>query len=178
MTISLLFMFCICLGLGYGVFSALLGGHGGDGDIQVDVDGHLDAGQSSPVSGPVIAMFITGFGAGGILAEKGFGVSSGPAVLVALLTGLVLAALVFGFLTLVLSHTQAGTEYSANDLAGMTAEVITSIPAGGTGEIAYVVKGQRERAAARARDAESVAKGSQVLIERMVGSIAHVRLPD
>lgn len=178
MTIGLFFMFCICLGLGYGVVSALLGGHGGDGDIQLDADGHLDAGQVSPVSGPVIAMFVTGFGAGGIVAQKGFDVSSGPAVVVATLTGLVLAALVFGFLSLVLHHTQAGTEYTAEEVAGLTAEVITTIPAGGTGEIAYVVKGQRERAAARAGEAEGVAKGSQVLIERMVGSIAHVRLPD
>jgi len=177
MTISLFFMFCICLGLAYGVFSAL-GGHGGDADIHLDVDGHLDAGQSSPVTGAVIAMFLTGFGAGGIVAEKAYAVSSGSAVLVATLTGLVLAGLVFGFLTFVLSHTQAGTEYTAEELAGKTAEVITTIPAGGTGEIAYVVKGQRERAAARTADAQSVAKGSQVLIERMVGSIAQVRLSD
>jgi len=178
MTIGLFFMFCICVGLGYGVVSALLGGHGGDADVHIDADGHLDAGQISPVSGPVIAMFVTGFGAGGIVAQKGFGVAAGPAVLIALLTGLVLAALIFGFLSLVLSHTQAGTEYTAAEIVGMTAEVITTIPAGGTGEIAYVVKGQRERAAAQAREPEGVAKGSQVLIERMVGSIAHVRLPD
>ncbi len=179
MTIGSFYNYCIVAGLGYGIVSAIMSWlGGGDGDVHIDAAGHLDAGHISPVSGPVIATFVTGFGAGGILAVKGLELSAGPAALVAAAAGFVMAGLVFGGLSLLLSHSQAGSQYATEELDGRHAEVITTIPAGGTGEIAYVVKGQRERAAARIEGGEAVAKGSQVVIERMVGAIAHVRLPD
>jgi membrane-bound ClpP family serine protease len=101
-----------------------------------------------------------------------------PGLLAAVASGLVLAAAVFAVMEAVFSRTQAGSEYDTQELAGRTAEVITSIRAGGTGEITYVVKGQRERASARARDGEAIAKGAQVEIESMVGSTAYVRRAD
>ena len=58
------------------------------------------------------------------------------------------------------------------DAAAMSS---ASIPAAGTGEVAYVIKGQRETLAARATDGAEIKRGHVVVIERVTGSVAHVR---
>ena len=78
-------------------------------------------------------------------------------------------------LELIFKHTEAGSEFGASSLADREAEVITAIPSSGTGEIATVVRGQREATAARASDGQAIAKGQLVVIERVTGSVAHVR---
>ena len=176
MTIGFFYTMCLGLGLGYALLSATLGwlfDHGGD--IHVDASGHFDAGHMSPVSGTTIATFITGFGAGGTVAHQLLEWSLVPGMLLASASGLVLAAAAFGVLELIFSRTQAGSEYDAADLVGCEAEVITPIQDHGIGEIAYVVKGQRERLSARATDDAAVPKGALVVIESLAGSTAYVR---
>jgi hypothetical protein len=56
----------------------------------------------------------------------------------------------------------------------MTAEVITPIPEGGVGEIAYVQAGSRYSAPAREEQGRPVASGAVVRITRVVGSQFHV----
>jgi hypothetical protein len=174
---GIVYVALLLLGVLYAVVASAMGWLGdlGDGDIHVDVSGHLDAGHLHPISGPVIATFVTGFGAGGIVAHYvlhwpllgGIGLATGVA--------LVLAGGAFLIMETIFKHTQGGAEYSVEEVVGREAEVITSIPAGGTGEIAYVVKGQREVGPARSADGFAIGRGQVVLIEKVMGSTFHVR---
>lgn len=180
LSIEALYLICLVVGVAYALLATVLGwlfGHG-DGDVHVDAAGHLDAGHLSPVSGTVIATFVTGFGAGGTIAHHALGWTLVPGMLAAVATGLALAAAVFAVMEAIFSRTQAGSEYATDTLEGLKAEVITSIGAGRTGEITFVVKGQRERASARASDGAAIAKGTAVVIESMTGSTALVRRAD
>ena len=106
---------------------------GGDG-----VDAHMEVGMDLPVSAlspTVIATFLTGFGGGGLLANSYFQLSLGKGVLAALLTGIFLSGGTFIMLTLLFRGTQAGSEFSFQEMVGKVVQVITPIPVNGTGEI-------------------------------------------
>lgn len=175
MNLELFYTICLAVGLGYAVLSAGLGFLFDHGDVHVDASGHLDPGHMSPISGTTIATFITGLGAGGTLAHQVLGWTVVPGVLLASFCGVVLAASAWGILELIFSRTQAGSEYTGDDLVGREAEVITPIAAEGIGEIAYIVKGQRERMSARTKDGSPVPKGALVEIEALAGATAYVK---
>ena len=118
---------------------------------------------------------ITGFGAGGIVANYVLHWTLVPGLGLAAGAGLVLAGAAFFTLELIFSQTQAGSEFDTHGLAEREAEVTTSIPESGTGEIAYLIKGQRKTLAARASDGAAIKRGQVVVIERVTGSVAHVR---
>jgi hypothetical protein len=63
-------------------------------------------------------------------------------------------------------------------LVGTHADVITSIPESGLGEIAFVYSGTRQNAAARAVDGKAIPSPSEVEIVRVVGSSFLVRRVD
>ncbi len=73
MTIGLIYTSLLAIGLVYALISAFFGWLGDHdfGGLHADVDasGHLDAGQPHPISGTILATFITGFGAGGTVAH-------------------------------------------------------------------------------------------------------------
>ena len=178
MTIGLLYVGLFGLGVVYALLASFFGWisdhdfgglHGDAGDA-----GGVD-GQPHPISGTVVATFITGFGAGGTLAHYLLHWQLVPGLLTAGVSGLLLAGAAFLALELLFSRTQAGSEFAMGDAAGREAEVITSIPAAGIGEITFLVKGQRARMAARSSDGAAIAKGRPVVIERISGSTAHVR---
>ncbi len=180
MTVELFYNSCLGVGLGYALLTSVFGwlfdhGDGGGGDVQVDATGHLDAGHISPVSGTSIATFITGFGAGGTLAHNVLDWNLIPGMLLAAGSGLTLAGAAFVILDFIFVRTQAGSEYVMADVVGNVAEVITPIREDALGEIAYVVKGQRERMSARASDGVALAKGTLVIIESLTGATAYVR---
>lgn len=159
----------------YALLTAVFGWMG-DHNFGFDAHGvgHVD--QPHPISGTVVATFITGFGGGGTVAHYLLEWSLLPGLLAASATGAVMAGAAFGVLELVFSRPEVGSEFKTTDAAGRIAEVITTIPAEGIGEIAYVVKGQHERAGARAVDDQLIKKGKTVVIERIMGTTAYVRL--
>ncbi len=180
MTIGVFYLCLLVLGLTYALITGVFGWLAdiGDADVSVDASGHLDAGHSHPISGTTVATFVTGFGAGGVVAHYGFGWGLGPGLLLALATGLVVAGAAYGALELIFSQTQAGAEFDSDSLVGREAEVIVTIPEGGPGEVAYVIKGQRELSPARATDGRAIARGCTVTVERVVGAAAWVRVKD
>ncbi len=175
---GLVYIALLLVGVVYAVISGALGWLGdlGGGDIHVDMSGHLDAGHAHPVSGTIIATFITGFGAGGVIAHYVLKWALLGGVGLALAFGVVLAGSAFLVMDLIFRHTQAGSEFSLDQMVGAEAEVITSIPdGGGIGEAAYVVKGQREVSPARSVDGSALAKGRVVVIEKVSGATVYVR---
>ena len=183
MTLSGFFFLCLLAGLIYAVISLIMsGGFGGADAAEVSSDGGgIDTGDIggeitfSPVSPVVIATFITAFGAGGIVGIEGLKWNALSATSLAVGSGLVIAGLVYGVLNAVYKRTQGSSEARADDLIGMTAEVITPISKESTGEVAYVVRGARFTGAARSVDDEKIDKNSLVEIVRVVGSTLYVK---
>jgi membrane protein implicated in regulation of membrane protease activity len=176
MTIGHLYLGLLGFGLTYALLAGVMGWFSDlGGEIHLDAGGHLEAGTMHPISGTVVATFITGFGAGGTVAHYYLGWSLTAGLGVATATGLVVAAAAFGILEVIFKETQAGSEYSDEEAVGREAEVITSIPAGGTGEVAYMARGQRVQSSARAIDDVAVARGQPVVIEKVSGATVHVR---
>lgn len=178
MTVGAVYIGLLVLGVVYALMSGAMGWLSdlGDSDVGVDASGHFDVGHPHPVSGTTIATFITGFGAGGIVGHYLLRWPFGWGLLLATGGGLLLAGTAYLVLDLIFSQTQAGSERTTEDAVGREAEVITSIPAGGTGEVAYVVRGQREQGSARSLDGTAIARGQLVVIEKVLGQTAYVRV--
>lgn len=177
MTIGVVYVGLLLVGVVYAVIAGALGWLSdlGGGDVHIDASGHLDAGHIHPISGTTVATFVTGFGGGGTVAHYLFELPLGGSLPIAAASGLLLAAAAFGVLEIIFKQTQAGAEFDLPEMAGRDGEVITTIPASGLGEVAYVVKGQREVAAARSSDGSAIARGRLVLIEKVIGPTLYVR---
>jgi membrane protein implicated in regulation of membrane protease activity len=186
-----LVIYIICLGVGlvFTLMSAIFGhifggGHGGHVDGS---GGHAEAGADSSdmpgvsaLSPTVIASFVTAFGGMGIIFSQ-FKATNQPVISasLAVLGGLIIASVVLWLLRGLFSHTQSSSESKVASLAGMTATIISPIPANGVGEIAYVQAGSRYTAPARLEDGiASAGNGKLVRITRIVGSQFYVTLTD
>lgn len=189
-----IFIFCFALGIMYavfaGVFAGVFGGvlhhghelpGGHDVDVSHDVDPSADAGvghevQFRPVSSPVVAMFLIGFGGMGLLAIKSLQWTSTVGILAfAATSALVLGAVTFFLFFSLMKHTQVTSVSKASDAVGAEAVVIVPLPAHGTGEIAYTVRGRRFNAPARTSDGRPIPQGKKVVVERVDGTIHVVR---
>lgn len=174
MSVGVIYFLCFVLGLGYAIVVGL-SGHlfGGDaGDTHMDVGTDLPI---TPLSPTIIATFLAGFGGGGMVANSYLQLSLGRGVAVAVLTGLLLSGGTFLVLDLLFRSTQAGSEYSLNDMAGKVVQVITPIPENGTGEVAVIAKGTRICTPARSVDGKAVGRDAAVSIVRVVGNICYVQ---
>ncbi len=182
---TIIYIICLGVGLVFTLISAFFGhvfGGGHDGHVDGS-GGHAEAGVDSSdlpgvsaLSPTVIASFVTAFGGIGIIFSQ-FSATK-PAVISAplsVLGGFIIAACVLWLLRKLFSHTQSSSESKVSSLAGMTATIITPIPANGVGEIAYVQAGSRYTAPARLEDdTKSAANGKLVRITRVVGSQFYV----
>jgi hypothetical protein len=135
---------------------------------------HGDVGVPS-LSPITIASFITAFGSFGLLAVYLFNVSDKFSLLWAGGGGLVVAIIAHFAFGYFLIAPQGSSEVTARDVIGLTAEVITPIPAEGVGQIAFVAQGRRVTSSARSTSGMSVPKGTFVSIQSFTGSVAVVQ---
>ncbi|MCC7354068.1 MAG: NfeD family protein [Anaerolineae bacterium] len=175
----------VTVGVLYALFVLIAGGLS---DLDIPVIGDLlpDFGGDGPsfdsgevgvtgISSAAIATFITAFGAFGIVSTQLFDVSGPVSIVWAIIGGILcggVAQLVFGY---ILVKPQGSTDVTAKEIIGLTAEVITPIPADSVGEIAFVVQGGRTTSSARSAIGQAIARGTIVIVESMVGNIALVR---
>lgn len=181
MSVGIVYIGLLVLGVTYALVSGALGwlsDLGDGGDIHVDATGHLDAGHAHPVSGTTVATFITGFGGGGIVGHYLLRWTLLPGLVLATTCGIALAGAAYLVLELIFRQTQSGSEYAVSEAIGREVEVITAIPAGGTGEVAYIVRGQREIAPARLPDGGALARGRVAVIDKVMGHTVYVRPKD
>jgi hypothetical protein len=178
MTLGLLYLAFLILGVTYALIAGGLGWFSdlAAGDLHADAAGHLDASHAHPLSGTVLATFITGFGGGGVIGHYLLQWPLVPGLLLATAAGLVLAGAAFGVLELIFRQTQAGAEFSMQEVTGRVAEVITAIPENAAGEVAYEVRGQREVSPARSVSGEGIPHGRLVIIDRVSGNTVFVRM--
>jgi len=134
--------------------------------------GDVDVPSLSPIT---IASFVTAFGSFGLIAVYLFNVPDKISLLWASGGGLVVAIIAHFAFGYFLIAPQGSSEVRARDIIGLTAEVITPIPAGGVGQIAFVAQGRRVTSSARSAGGVPVPKGTFVSIQSFTGSVAVVR---
>lgn len=191
------------LGAGYLLFSVFMGhsdlggeGHGDAGhhapdggdahmDYGVDANGHASASAHAPhaaefqfpfFSPLALATLFACIGGYGLIALHGFRTEDATSILAAIPAAVVTAYLVTYAGWRIVGSSRGSSQILLKDLAGVEAEVITPIPAGGLGEVAALVSGQRYTAPAREAQGREVPRGAHVKVLKMVGSTLLVEL--
>ncbi len=167
------------------------GGHAGGHSIHMDVVGHhvnLDVhnvdghaeipGHDGPgfLNMPTVMAFLTWFGGIGYILRQSLGLAGGFAVVLALVSGIAGGALMFVLLARWLWPMMSKPLISADyKLPGTSARVVSSIRAGGVGEVVYTKNGTRFTAGAKSADDEPIARGTEVVILAYNKGIASVQ---
>jgi len=205
LTVDTAFLICLLVGLGYSLLQLFMGGgHGFEmgGGVDLDVgnvdigigghelvdiqDVHIHGGGGADASGGVaspspfnmmtVSNFSASFGAIGLITRIGFNTSPIVSILITTPISLIIAYALFWFFYRFLFSQQGSSVASYNEFKGLTAEVITPIPADGYGEIAYVLRNSRMTSPAKSLNKKTIGKGELVQIFSMGGSTAYVRI--
>lgn len=186
-TLSSFFFLCMIAGLIYAllsaIFSGIFSGHGDGAHVgdHVDVTGeHSPIGgelQFSPLSPAVMAVFITVFGAVGLVCIRAGHLTALPAVSIATISALGSAIGTYYIFRTLYRKTQGSSEASMSEMVGLMAEVLTPLDGTQMGEIAYVQKGSRYTSMARSLDGRRIESHTSVRIVKVVGNLCIVE-PD
>ncbi len=171
--------FVICFGIGI-VFLVITAVFGGLLDV---FDIHLDGGWGempggghlSPLSPTFLSFFLTVFGGVGGVCMELWEMQFRSSLLIALVLSLAMATIVYLLLAKIFEKTQGGVEVNVSDLEGREAEVITSIPKDGMGEVALITAGGRTNGPARSEDGSPIPVNTTVVIAKIVGNSYIVR---
>ena len=141
-----------------------------------DADAGADGTFHFPLLSPSgLATLCGAIGAFGLIATCGFGLSDWNSVLAAVPLGLLFSYVATYAAWRVLVGSSTTSAIAAADLVGRDAEVITPIPAGGVGEAAALVNGQRYTSAAREVEGLEVPRGAVVSVVRLAGATLYVK---
>jgi len=154
------------------------GGHGAE-SYGVDAGGHgsaavHDVGAAAfhfPFFSPLaLATLVGSIGAFGLIAKFGFRVGDTTSLLVSLPAAVATAYAVTYAGWRLVQGSRGSSAIRLGELVGAPAEVLTPIPAGGVGEVAAVVAGQRYAGPAREVEGREVPRGAVVTVVRVIGS--------
>ncbi|NDJ86910.1 MAG: hypothetical protein GYB66_13595 [Chloroflexi bacterium] len=175
-TLNAVFGAALGLGLVYSIvlifFQGMDGAFDGLGDFDVDFDADAAADATS-ISFLAVAVFISAFGAFGLAARGIFDAGTAISIIVAAIGGFIFGGLAQAFFIYVLSPT-TNSMFSQASLVGQVAEVTIPIPDDGTGQITLVTQGSRVTYSARAYNQQTIPRGREVRIEKIIGSVATV----
>jgi len=122
-----------------------------------------------------VTAFLTWFGAAGYLLSQFSSLVTAVILLIAIAAGFAGAAIIFWFVAKILLGHEHELDPFDYDRVGLLARVVSSIRAGGTGEIIFSQAGTRQTCGARAENGEALARGTEVVILRYEHGIAYVR---
>ena len=122
-----------------------------------------------------LAAFLAWFGGTGYLLEHYYHVWVVVAILVATLSGIGAAALVFWFLAKVLMADDVPLDPADYDMIGVLGRTTIPIRPGGTGELVFTQGGTRHVAGARSETGDAIPKGTEVIVTRYEKGLAYVR---
>lgn len=183
--LSWAYTFCLTVGTGYTVIAFFMGhvGHGGAGHGDAGGDapevggnvGHVgtDHHYHFPLFSPIaIAIFLTAFGAGGMIGQEVLKAQH-PAMslLMASGSGLVFALSIAAAMAWVFKKTVASSAAREGDIVGAEAAVSVTIPAAGMGQVTYEAAGSRFSAPARSMSGTEIRQGATVLIRERDGQV-------
>jgi hypothetical protein len=125
----------------------------------------------SPIT---IASFVTAFGAFGIVSTLLLDVPGNWSLLWAALGGLIVGTATHFAYFYLLIKPQGSSEVTTSDIIGATAEVITPIPEGNVGEVAFVAQRGRVTYTAKSVGGQPISKGTIVTVKERVGGVVLV----
>lgn len=175
-TLNCLYGVALSLGLIYSmlllIFDSMDSAVGDFGNFfDVDVDA-VDGGDIG-ISMLAIAAFVSAFGAFGIAARGILEAGAASSIIVAATGGFVFGGLAQVFFLYVLSPT-TNSLVTQLSLEGKIAEVSIPIPESGTGQVTLIAQGSRMTYSARSHNNQPIKRGTEVRIEKIIGSVATV----
>jgi membrane protein implicated in regulation of membrane protease activity len=179
MTWADFYLVCFVVGFFLSVVMVLAGGihlpH-----FHVHVPGHIGGhGHGTSVASPLnpvsFTAFLAWFGGTGYLLARHSTMWFFTALLVSLVSGTGGAALIYLFLTRVLSSPDEELDPADYEMVGVLGKLSVPIRQGGTGELIYSQAGTRRVCGARAEDGSAILKNTEVVVTRYERGIAYVR---
>ncbi len=160
--------------VGHAIEGVFGGAEAADADIgEIGLEHEIEGAEVSPFSLRTVAMFVAGFGAGGLIGQ-GLGIPDPLTLVPALGLGLATAIPMWLFLRFLYGE-QASTSIQATDYIGLIGRVTVSIPKGRLGQVALIVRGQRMNVPARSEDGSPIRAQAQVEVLSMEGGMVIVK---
>jgi membrane protein implicated in regulation of membrane protease activity len=135
----------------------------------------LRAGQVSPFNLITLTAFLAWFGGTGYLLARHSTMWFFTALLVSILSGIGGAAIIYLFLSRVLTAPDEELQAADFDMVGVLGKLSIRIREGGTGELIYSQAGTRRVCAARSENGSAILKGTEVVVTRYERGVAYVR---
>jgi hypothetical protein len=175
------YLICFVLGFVLSVLGAFSGlgrvhvGHLHLGHVHVRAHAHAKAGgQMSALNGFTLPAFLCWFGGTGYLLQQYSSVLAPVALLLAVMSGLVGASILYAVLFKLLLPRERVLSAEETRMDGVVARVSDEIRVGGTGEILFSQADARRSAAARSESGDPIPRGTEVVVLRYAHGIAYV----
>jgi membrane protein implicated in regulation of membrane protease activity len=136
---------------------------------------HAHGSQVSPFNLLTLTAFLAWFGGTGFLLTRHSAIWFWAALGVSLLSGTAGGAVIYLFLSRVLSSPDEALDPADYEMVGVLGRLSMPIREGGTGELIYSQAGTRRVCGARAEDGAAIAKTTEVVVTRYERGIAYVR---
>jgi membrane protein implicated in regulation of membrane protease activity len=151
--------------------------HGGAGHMRVPglAKAGLRSAQISPFNLITLTAFLAWFGGTGFLLARHSTMWFLAALLVSVLSGTGGAAIIYVFLSRVLSAPDECLDAADFEMAGVLGKLSVRVREGGTGELVYSQAGTRRVCAARSENGSAIPKATEVVVTRYERGIAYVR---
>jgi len=131
--------------------------------------------QISPFNMLTLTAFLAWFGGTGYLLARHSTLWFFTALVLSILSGTGGAALIYLFLTRVLSSPDEALDPADFEMVGVLGKLSVGIREGGTGELIYSQAGTRRVCGARTENGAAILRGTEVVVTRYEGGIAYVR---
>ena len=189
MTLADFYLVCFVVGFFLSLLMFLAGGmhlhiphfHGHALPVHIHGPGHAHAahgghgGQVSPFNLITLTAFLAWFGGTGYLLTRHSAIWFWAALGISLLSGTGGAAIIYLFLSRVLTSPDEHLDPADFEMVGVLGRLSMPIREGGTGELIYSQAGTRRVCGARVEDGTAVLKGTEVVVTRYERGIAYVR---
>ena len=130
----------------------------------------------SPFNFVSFTAFLAWFGGIGYLLTRFSSMWFAMGLLIALLSGIGGASVIYLFLSRVLMSKEENMDPADFDMVGVLGKLCVPIREGGTGELIYSQAGTRRVCGARSEAGAAISKGTEVVVTRYEKGIAYVRL--
>jgi len=131
--------------------------------------------QISPFNLITLTAFLAWFGGTGYLLTRHSTIWFWGALGISLLSGTGGAAIIYLFMSRVLSSEDEALDPADFEMVGVLGRLSIPIREGGTGELIYSQAGTRRVCGARTEDSSAIVKGTEVVVTRYDRGIAYVR---
>src|SRR6266853_5095954 len=187
MTWADFYLVCFVVGFFLSLLMFLAGGmhlhiphfHGHALPVHIHAPGHAHGGghggQVSPFNLISLTAFLAWFGGTGYLLTRHSTIWFWAALGISLLSGTGGAAIIYLFLSRVLSSPDEVLDPADFEMVGVLGRLSIPIREQGTGELIYSQAGTRRVCGARAEDCSAILKGTEVVVTRYERGIAYVR---